>query len=57
MNCADISIQGGQGSSIAGAGLLLANIGGYQILQPSSSPGGGPSGTGTTIKHLPINTA
>lgn len=57
MNCADIAIQGGPGSSIGGAGLLLANIGGHEIVQPPANQGGGPSGPGTSIKHLPINAA
>jgi hypothetical protein len=57
MNCADIAIHGGSGSSISGAGLLLANIGGHEIIQPPATTGGGPSGAGTTIKHLPINVA
>ncbi len=57
MNCADIKIEGGAGTSISGAGLLLANIGGHQIIQPPSNPGGGPNGAGTTVKHIPINVA
>ena len=57
MNCADIAIEGAPGSTISGAGLLIANIGGHEILQPPSNPGGGPYASGTKIMHLPINAA
>jgi len=57
MNCADIAIRGGSGHSITGAGLLIANVGGHEIVQPPSNVGGGPTGSGTTIKHLPLNVA
>lgn len=57
MNCADIKITGGAGSSITGAGLLLANIGGYQILQPPAHDATGPNAADTKIVHIPIQVA
>lgn len=57
MNCADVAISGPQGTSITGAGLLIANVGGHEIVQPPATESTGPASSGTSIKHLPINSA
>lgn len=40
MNCADVSIIGGTGSSIHGQGLYIANLPGYPTYQPTAHDGG-----------------
>lgn len=57
MNCADVSISGPSGSSITGAGLLIANVGGHEIVQPPATESSGPGSPASSIKHLPINAA